>query len=134
MAIKNDYSAGRCNIGAAEIRRRRLGGWFGVGLFAAALAALIVTGAAPAWYLSLFLPAVAATTGFMQASARFCIYFGLRSRFNFAELGQAARVVDAEARSKDRRRAVRLLGQAALLAAAIALSAFAVAAAFSHIP
>ncbi len=131
MAIKNDYAPGRCNIGAAEIRKRRLGGWFGIGLFAVALAALIVTGAAPEWYLALFLPAMTAATGLMQASARFCIYFGFRSLFNFAELGQEARVVDAAARRMDRVRAMRLLGQSAVLAAAITLIAFAVAAALS---
>jgi hypothetical protein len=98
---------------------------------AAVLAALIVAGTAPAWYLLLFLPAVVATTGFMQASARFCIYFGFRSLFNFAELGQEARVTGADARRKDRARAMRLLGQSSLLAAAIALVAFALAAALS---
>jgi hypothetical protein len=74
---------------------------------------------------------MATTTGFMQAASRFCIYFGFSSMFNFAELGQEARVVDAEARRKDRARAMRLLGQSAVLAAVIALAVFVVAAALS---
>jgi hypothetical protein len=131
MAIQNDYAPGRCNIGSAEIRRRRRGGWIGIGLFAVSLAVLILTDAASAWYLLLFLPAMAATTGFMQAASRFCIYFGFSSMFNFAELGQEARVVNAEARQKDRARAMRLLGQSAVLAAVIALAVFVVAAALS---
>jgi len=131
MALPNDYAPGRCNIGPAEIRRRRMGGWAGVALTAAALAALILTGALPAWYLLLFLPALAASVGFVQAAFRFCVYFGFTSLFNFSEIGQEARVADADSRRRDRAQAWKLLGYSSLIAGAFAVSAFAVASALA---
>ena len=131
MALPNDYAPGRCNSGPAEIRRRRMGGWAGVALTAAALAALILTGAMPAWYLLLFLPALAASVGFVQAAFRFCVYFGLSALFNFSEIGQEARVADADSRRRDRAQAWKLFGYSAVIAGAFAASAFAVASALA---
>jgi hypothetical protein len=129
MAIKNDYAPGQCNIGIAEIRRRRRGGWAAAGLFVVATAALAIGGAAPIWYLLLFIPALAAAVGFLQAAFRFCVYFGFSAIFNFAEIGQTARVVDPDARRRDRGQAAKVLALSAVVAALVALAAYAIAAA-----
>lgn len=127
MTLKTDYAPGVCNIGAAEIRRRMRAGWAGAGVFVVAFAALLIGDAAPAWHLLLFLPAFAAAIGFVQARSRFCVYFGFASLFNFSELGQEARIVDPEARRRDRAQATRLLSTSGLLAAIAALVAYGVA-------
>lgn len=127
MALKNDYVPGSCNIGAAEMSRRMRAGWAGAGLFAVVFVGLLIGGAAPAWHLFLFLPAFAAAIGFVQARSRFCVYFGFASLFNFSDLGQEARVVDAEARRRDRAQATRLLAISSLIAAVAAAAAYGVA-------
>jgi hypothetical protein len=99
------YQPGACNIGPAEIARRRRAGHLGL---AAALVLLGVLGGfrAPRWTrLSVALPAAIAASGYLQASLRFCAGFGSRGVFNFGTLGQTSRVEDAAARARDRIRA-----------------------------
>ncbi len=121
-----NYAPGVCNIGDAEIRRRRQSGWFGLAIFAAALIGLGLGQAAPAWYLVLFLPAFAASAGFVQAANRFCFYFGFAALFNFGATGERRHVADAASRQDDRGKARRVLGQSALLAAIVTLAVFAI--------
>lgn len=113
--IQLEYGPGACNIGPAEIARRRRAGHMGllvaVGLFAALLAV-----DAPAWArLLVALPAAAAASGYLQAWLRFCAAFGFRGVFNFGALGQTRAVGDRAAAARDRRRAARIaLGAVAI--------------------
>lgn len=103
-----EYQPGVCNIGPAEIARRRRAGH--VGLLAALVlsAVLMAIGAPPLARLIIALPAAAAASGYLQARLKFCAGFGSRGVFNFGPLGQTQQVVDDDAHARDRARAVQI--------------------------
>lgn len=129
MTVSNDYVPGACNIGSAEIRRRRNMGWASLAVFVAGLAVILATGGAAWWSLLLFLPALGAAAGFVQAAYRFCFYFGFASLFNFGQLGREARVADRQSQMRDRKQAWRVLSVSVLAAVAATLAAYAITAA-----
>ena len=97
-----------CNIGSAEIARRRRAGHVGLVATVGLLAGLVLVDAPPLARLIVVLPAGAAATGYLQAWLRFCAGFGSRGVFNFGVLGQTQHVEDAEARARDRARAIQI--------------------------
>lgn len=99
------YQPGSCNIGPAEIARRRMAGHVGLIATLVVLAVLIVIGAPPVTRLVAILPATISASGYLQARLKFCAGFASRGVFNFGVLGQAIGVADGEARAMDRRRA-----------------------------
>jgi hypothetical protein len=101
------YLSGTCNIGPAEIARRRRAGHVGLGAAPVLLAGLVAIDAPPLSRLLVVLPAAAAS-GYLQARLRFCAGFGSRGIYNFGELGQTVQVEDAEARRRDRARATQI--------------------------
>lgn len=107
------YRPGLCNIGPAEIARRRMAGHVGLIATLVLLAALIAIGAPPVFRLVAFVPAAASASGYLQAWLKFCAGFGSRGIFNFGALGESTAVADDVARTQDRRRA-RQIGLAAL--------------------
>ena len=111
------YESGRCNIGPAEIARRRRVGHVGAIAAVVLLAALLVMDA-PLWSrLLLFVPAAVGAAGYLQAHFRFCADYGWRGVFNFGEAGhdRVTAVRDAAARAQDRRRAALIgLGSGAI--------------------
>jgi hypothetical protein len=108
------YEPGVCNIGPAEIARRRRAGHVGVIATIGLLAILVALDAPPLARLLLTLPAAVAASGYLQAWLRFCAGFGSRGISNFGALGESETVVDPEARARDRRRA-RQIGLASLV-------------------
>jgi hypothetical protein len=99
------YQPGVCNIGPAEIRRRRMAGHVGAAAALVLLAVLIAIGA-PAWTrLAVILPVAVSASGYLQARMKFCAGFAQRGIFNFGGSGDAVVVQDAEARRLDLRRA-----------------------------
>lgn len=127
MTVTQDYAPGRCNIGADEIRRRRMSGHIGAAAFAVALVVLVVLDASPVWYLLLFIPAFLATSGYVQAAYRFCYYFGFTSVFNFGEVGKMQKIANDASQAQDRARAYRVVGTSALIALGITLIPFGLA-------
>jgi hypothetical protein len=103
-----EYRPGVCNIGPAEIARRRRAGHVGLLVTIAAFAALVAIDAPPLARLILILPAGAAASGYLQAWLKFCAGFGSRGIFNFGPLGDTQQVVDEDARARDRARAKRI--------------------------
>lgn len=103
-----DYRPGVCNIGPAEIARRRRSGHAALVATVILFAALVVIGAPPLARLILALPAAAAASGYLQARLKFCMGFGSSGLFNFGTLGETQRVVDPQAHARDRARANRL--------------------------
>jgi len=99
------YRPGVCNIGPAEIARRRTAGHVGMIATVVVLAILILIGAPLVTRLLAILPAAASASGYLQAWLKFCAGFGSRGIFNFGALGEASTVADDEARGMDRRRA-----------------------------
>jgi hypothetical protein len=117
------YEPGVCNIGPAEIARRRRAGHVGTVLTLVVLGLLVVIGAPPLARLVLVLPAAGAASGYLQAWLHFCAGFGSRGIFNFGALGQTDEVTDPTARARDRARA-RQIGAASLgIGVAVAVAA-----------
>jgi hypothetical protein len=108
------YRPGVCNIGPAEIARRRRVGHVGLAASVVLLAVLVLAGL-PAWTrLLIALPAILSASGYLQAWLRFCAAFGSRGVFNFAAPGHLDDVGDPEARARDMARA-RQIGFASLV-------------------
>ena len=124
--MTDQYLAGACNIGPAEIAMRRRAGHAGLVVTAALAAALLRSDLHPAWRLVLALPAAGSAAGYLQARQRFCANFGWRGVHNFGAMGQEQRVADEGARAEDRRRALRIMGASAAVGAGVALTAMAV--------
>jgi hypothetical protein len=119
----DQYVPGTCNIGPAEIAMRRRVGHAGLIATAVLAAVLLLLDAAPAWRLTLGLPAALAAAGYLQARLRFCANFGFRGVYNFGALGHEERVAVEEARAQDRRRALAVAAGSALVGLATALLA-----------
>ena len=120
----SSYQAGVCNIGPAEIRRRRQIGFLGL-IGAIALAGLLLAIDAPAWTrLSLALPMAVALEGFIQARERFCAGFAMAGLQNMGELGSETAIEDDVALAADRRKAMRIhaMSMAGALAAGVAFA------------
>jgi hypothetical protein len=107
-----EYQPGVCNIGPAEIRRRRMAGHVGALVTAAAFIGLVAVDAPPITRLVLILPAAGAASGYIQAQLKFCAGFGSRGVFNFDSLGTWTTVTDREALARDRRRSREIAGMA----------------------
>jgi hypothetical protein len=108
-----DYEPGNCNIGPAEIARRRRAGHVGLGATVMLFAGLVAVGAPPVARFSVAVPAAVSASGYLQARLRFCAGFGSRGVFNFGPLGEVEQVSDDAARARDRARA-RQIGLASL--------------------
>ena len=124
MSSATVYQPGVCNIGPAEIRRRRLSGWIGIAVSVVYLALAFGLGWAAPWRLLVALPAMIAATGFLQAAFHFCVNFGTRGLYNFGELGTEETVYEAEFRKADQRKALLITGLSLAIGLAVAVIAF----------
>lgn len=122
-APTGEYRPGTCNIGPAEIARRRRAGIIGIGAAAALAAALLLFHAPPATRWLVALPLAGGAIGLLQARLHFCAGFGLAGVRNFGALGEVERVEDPAARRADRAKAISisLAGAAIGLAGALGL-------------
>ena len=114
-----EYIPGTCNIGKGEIRRRQLVAIFGLFLTTFSAATIIASDQSKNSRLSIFLPALIFSIGFVQSRRKFCLAYGLAGTFNFGKLGQISKVQSNEDRKSDRKTAVSILLQSAALAAFI---------------
>ncbi len=121
----SDYVPGVCNIGPAEITRRRRLGWLGLVASVVLVGILIAVDAGRWWWLLLFLPVTMSASGFLQAHFRFCAGFSRAGVFNFGPLGQTQDVTDDESLAADRRRGNQITLHAALIGAGVSLLAVA---------
>ncbi len=118
----NSYVPGVCNIGRAEIGKRKRAGWVGTIVTVAVWVVLLFAHVPPAWRLLLFLPAALAASGFLQAYMHFCAGFGSRGLFNFGpEAGKTETVTQAEFRAKDRKKARQIIVLSACIGAVVAI-------------
>jgi hypothetical protein len=125
VTTDDKYIPGVCNIGPAEIKRRRRSGWFGFGVTILLWLAFWVFGVPAAWRLLLFVPAFLSAEGFLQAALHFCAGFGMKGVFNFgSELGKTEMVEQAEFRRKDQRKALLISLYSALIGIAAAILGF----------
>lgn len=116
-----DYIAGSCNIGKGEVRRRQFVALIGLILIVITTAGLISGSAAKSARLSVFIPALIFSVGFIQSRRKFCLAFGFMGTFNFGSLGKLSRVASQQDRKADRKTALSILAQALSLALTITL-------------
>jgi hypothetical protein len=118
-------AAPRCNIGPDEIARRRRSAIVAAAATAIVAAAMIAFHVpAPARLLIWPIAAGAAVAG-LQVVHRFCVAFGALGLENFGRLGQEHHV-DPEIRAADRRRALQVILEGALIGLVVALAVAAI--------
>jgi hypothetical protein len=118
------YRPGACNIGPTEIAARRRVGHLGA-LATIGLGVALIWLGAPVWTrASLALPAALAASGYLQAALRFCAAFGWAGVVNFSDrIRDTISVAEAEARAKDRRRAIQIAGMSGAIGVGVAIAA-----------
>ena len=119
--MSDQYIAGTCNIGKAEVRQRQVVALIGLFLSVSALVGFITTDAAPSIRLGIFLPLTVFAIGWVQSRKRFCLAYGFMGTFNFGRLGKISRVADKAALAADRKTALTILVQSLALAAVLTL-------------
>jgi len=117
--LSTEYIPGSCNIGKGEIRRRQLVALIGIFLTFSSATALLATNQSRINRLSIFIPALIFSIGFVQARSKFCLAYGLAGTFNFERIGKISRVQSVQDRKADRKTAIIILLKSAALAALI---------------
>jgi len=109
---------GVCNIGGAEVQRRKQVALFGSALFLAYAIFAFYTDKNLGSTALAFLPALLAAVGYVQSRKKFCFAFGLMGTFNFGNLGKLSKVATPEAIAADRAMALKIIGESVGLALA----------------
>ena len=123
--MSSEYVAGSCNIGKGEVRRRQTVALIGLFLIFFSASTILGTEQSRSVRLSIFLPAMIFAVGFIQARKKFCLAYGLAGTFNFGKLGSITKVQSEADKKADRKTAINIFVQSALLSAAITLVFFA---------
>jgi len=123
--MSTEYIAGSCNIGKGEVRRRKFVALIGAAITLTTATTLFITDQSRVARLSIFIPAIIFAIGFVQSRKKFCLAYGLAGTFNFGGLGDVKRVQSEEDRKADRKTALSILTQSAMLAVAITAVVFA---------
>lgn len=124
--MSDTYIPGTCNLGKPEVRRRQAVALLGLAL--AIFSGFGLWNASLPTKFTLFLPFFVFATGFVQSRRKFCMAYGFAGAFNLGKLGQLSKVQDPAFRAADRKTALSILGQAALLALALTLIYLAISA------
>ena len=115
----------RCNIGPDEIGKRRQSAIVG-SVIVAAIAIALIALHVPAPARLLFWPvATGAAVMWLQVVHRFCVAFGALGLENFGRLGQEQHV-DPSIRAADRRRALQVILEGALIGLVVTLAVVAI--------
>jgi len=123
--LTQEYIPGTCNIGKGEIRRRQIVAIAGAVMSIVSFVGLISNDAAKSARLSLFVPLFVFAIGFVQSRKKFCLAYGFLGTFNFGGLGQISKVADPISKKADRKTALTILAQSALLALGMTILAYA---------
>lgn len=111
----NEYQAGVCNIGGRERTRRRRFGYASLLAGAGYVAVVLAAGFPETYLFGVFIFLYGGVLGVLQARRRFCVAYGMAGRYGFDD-GEG-NVEDADARARDRKRALLLSAEA--IAAAV---------------
>lgn len=126
MSQTDKYIPGMCNIGPAEIRMRRTSGIIGLAITIIAFVVFYIVHIDAPLRLFIFVPAVIAASGFLQAQLHFCARFGMSGLFNFSDDIRKQESVDqAEYRRKDQQKALTIIAGSAAIGLGVALVAYA---------
>ena len=111
------YIPGTCNLGKSEVKRRQFVALLGLTL--SIFSAVSLWNASLATKATVVLPLFVFSVGYVQSRKKFCMAYGFAGSFNLGKLGELARVSDPADRAADRKMALRILLEAALLAVAL---------------
>jgi len=117
--VSDTYIPGTCNLGKAEVRRRQFVAFLGLAL--STFSAVGLWQGSMLARLTIILPLFVFAVGFVQSRRKFCMAYGFAGAFNLGRLGELSKVQDPADRAADRKTALSILGQAALLALALTL-------------
>ncbi|MEJ6761101.1 MAG: hypothetical protein QNK54_03785 [Candidatus Planktophila sp.] len=117
----DQYIAGQCNIGKAEVRQRQIVALVGLFFSVSALIGFISTSASPSLRLGIFLPLTVFSVGWVQSRKKFCLAYGLMGTFNFNRIGKVSKVTDGVSLKADRAMALSILVQSIALAGVLTL-------------
>lgn len=117
----SEYISGACNIGPAEIKRRKQGAYLGGALYLIVSISLIASDASMSTRLWVFLPAALFAVGYIQSKRKFCVAYGFLGIFNFEKLGKTTKIKVNQELKADRKYAIKLSVQALLLAILLTL-------------
>ena len=117
----SEYISGACNIGPAEIKRRKQGAYLGGALYLIITVYLIASDASRTTRLWAFLPAILFAVGYIQSKRKFCVAYGFLGIFNFEKLGKTTKIEVNQELKADRKYAIKLSVQALLLAILLTL-------------
>jgi len=117
-----DRSIGpRCNIGPAEIARRRRSSIVLTGVAAVVAIVLLASGLPPITRLAIWPFAAGAAVNWLQVVHRFCVAFGALGIENFGRIGEE-HGVDPVQRAADRRRAAQLILEGSIVGAVVTVA------------
>jgi hypothetical protein len=100
------YRPGICNIGPAEIARRRRSGLLALVATLGLVAVLLLFHLPAVTRLLVAVPLAGGVLGLLQARFRFCVGFAFAGLRNFGPLGTPEHITEVAARQADRRRAI----------------------------
>ena len=115
----SEYVAGACNIGPAEIKRRRQGALIGALLFAFTTLLFVLTDAPTSTRFLVFIPALLFAVGMIQSRRKFCVAYGILGVFSFEKLGATRKITINQDLKADRKYAIKLLLQSVFIAAVL---------------
>ena len=115
----SEYISGACNIGPAEIQRRRQGAVIGAIAFSLTVFLLIANDAPTTTRLISFIPALLFTVGLIQSRRKFCVAYGFLGVFSLEKLGATTKISINQDLKADRNYAIKLLLQSVLAAAVL---------------
>jgi hypothetical protein len=124
--VSDTYIPGTCNLGKAEVRRRQFVAFLGLAL--SLFSAFGLWQGSTLTRATIFLPLFVFAVGYVQSRRKFCMAYGFAGAFNLGRLGELSRVQDPADRAADRKTALSILGQAALLALVLTLLYLAISA------
>lgn len=108
-APATNYTPGVCNINQRETANRRHIGYTGAVIFIIVLMVLVVISAPRVARIVLFVPAVFAASGLLQAKNKFCVGYagaGMQNADGNDMVGK--KIMDSAAARKDKDRALRI--------------------------
>ena len=115
----SEYISGACNIGPAEIKRRKQGAYLGGALYLIVSISLIASDASKSARLWVFLPAALFAVGYIQSKRKFCVAYGFLGVFSLEKLGATTKITINQDLQADRKYAVKLLLQSVATAAVL---------------
>ena len=121
MPDSDNYRPGSCNIGGAEVLRRRNAGILNAVIAVLAATFFLTSHTSLTVRALIFFPILGAAIGWFQTKRKFCLAYGFMGTFNFGHLGSVTKIEDGKERKADQARALKTIGQAVAVSIALTL-------------